>query len=400
VRALRAAAVGILVGAALLAPARAEETPADRLARLGVDEPLRQRIRAALDRGVTYLLGRQRPDGSFRDATAFDPDHQRMDTTLLCAGALRTADGARTDRAVARALDWTRGTAKGRRWHLENVTDSAAFALVVLTAHPERRIEMGPLLAFVLRQQEAETDWWRANQAIWQKSSGEREHGTANLASSALALAGLRAARDAGLEVPRDAVTRHAAALVRRQGEDGRWPWLPYPPETVWEKGEPDDARGHGILGAAAARLALSLLDRRHDEGLARTLERSLSRGAPALAADWRTLVESLEMDERLGTGWLSLRYSGSSHLLWPLRVACDLGDLSEIAGEPWYPPLARRLLALQREDGGWTTVRGPKALSSETRTAHALLFLGLDDPSPGHPAGPPVTPGVGPGAK
>src|SRR5262245_39753814 len=96
--------VALLGGPSRAARADYDETER-RLKAIGVDDLLRERIHLAIDRSVSWLVERQRTDGSWHDRGAWGSGRQpQVDHTLLAALAVRHAGTPRARTSAERAI--------------------------------------------------------------------------------------------------------------------------------------------------------------------------------------------------------------------------------------------------------------------------------------------------------
>ena len=164
-----------------------------------------------------------------------------------------------------------------------------------------------------------------------------------DFSNTQFAILGLRAARDAGIEIPK-ATWKAALDYLRKfQRPDGGWGYV--------MGGQPDEASYAsltcaGICSTAICQAALGVKDVRGD-----------------------AMVKKGLIGPR---GW---QYY---HLYCVERVARVLG-LAALEGRAWYPKGAAFLVAKQLPDGGWLDEPGPGAQPPYFQTADtcfALLFL------------------------
>jgi hypothetical protein len=184
-----------------------------------------------------------------------------------------------------------------------------------------------------------------------------------DFSNTQFAILGLRACREAAVDVPPATWKKALEYLRKTQREDGGWGY-----EMA---GVQDDASYASLTAAGVCSTAICL----HATGVK----------DPKSDATVRRGLEWLRKNPDLGTnvGIDRSRVLGPSpwqcyHLYSVERAARVLG-LEEIGGKPWYGPGARWLLDAQAEDGRW---EDPALQGSRPRyltpadTCFALLFL------------------------
>jgi hypothetical protein len=184
-----------------------------------------------------------------------------------------------------------------------------------------------------------------------------------DFSNTQFAVLGLRACREAGVDVP-PATWKSALEYLRRtQRPDGGWGYV--------MAGQQDDASYASLTAAGVCSAAICL----HATGTKDPKSDALvKRGL-----DW--LRKNPDLASNVGID--ASRVVGPSpwqcyHLYSVERAARVLG-LDEIGGRPWYGPGARWLLDAQQEDGRW---EDPSLGGSRPRyltpadTCFALLFL------------------------
>ncbi len=184
-----------------------------------------------------------------------------------------------------------------------------------------------------------------------------------DFSNTQFAILGLRAARDAGIEIPK-ATWKAALDYLRKfQRPDGGWGYV--------MGGQPDEASYAsltcaGICSTAICQAALGVKDVRGDA----MVKKGLAWVRKHLDLERNANVESSSL---IGPrGW---QYY---HLYCVERVARVLG-LADLEGRAWYPKGAAFLVAKQLPDGGWLDEPGPGAQPPYFQTADtcfALLFL------------------------
>lgn len=387
-----------------------DETEA-RLKAVGVDEPLRKQIHAAIDRGVAWLRTKQHADGGFpfdgiaASVAAVPLEYSDPGYTALCALALRHAGTPPAMAAFVRARKYLLTEGSEARRGLEG------------------RVYESGLAAMIVRADGAGTDMAQAfadRLVRGQDSGGNWGYGTSsagavppiNLSTTQFGALGLWAAECTGARVDRQAWLRLAEGHCRTQLDDGGW---------AYNFGKvPVDRYPQGcFMGLADLLLAEGALSRGSPTigaTLASRMKKAQEKALTALARCGPAFLASVERVPAEFPGLISPYYS-----LFALEKACIFAGLEEVGGVRWYERGARALLARQAASGYWREVKvaGRNVGKSHAEeivlegrletTAFALLFLvrspqayrptTVRDPAPvTTPKDPPGEPAMEPG--
>lgn len=312
-----AASVGAFVAAlALCAPphAAAQEPREPR--------PLAERVNAAIDSGVAFLLATQREDGSW----SYQGSH-RTGASALAVYALLQCGVPPDDEAVVRGLERVGLDDTARTY------DTACLLMALAAQDPDRNREWIDELATAL--------------VAWQNNAGDWGYpGGADMSNTQYAVLGLRAATYAGADVP-VSVWQRVGELLLRPTPDGGYSYSGGPGSTA------------SMTAAGVGSLAIC--------------DTMLSRAA-ALPAE---LFERFRARREEGLTWMDARVDSYMEVdtgPWPYyalygveRVGALTGT-TRLAGRDWYAEGAERLLARQAADGAWS--------GATVQTCFALLFL------------------------
>lgn len=184
-----------------------------------------------------------------------------------------------------------------------------------------------------------------------------------DFSNTQVAILGLRAAREAGIEVPKETWTAALGYLRKFQRPEGGWGYV--------LQDEPDESSYAsltcaGVASTAICVAALGAGDPKADAGVKKAL-------------GW--LKKHLDVATNVGIDRSSI--SGPRpwqyYHLYSLERAARVLGLKEVEGRAWYPLGATWLLGRQRADGAWVDEDGPDprhAYFQVADTCFALLFL------------------------
>lgn len=191
-----------------------------------------------------------------------------------------------------------------------------------------------------------------------------------DFSNTQFAVLGLRACRDAGIEVPRATWQAAYDYMRKTQRKDGGWGYVYF--------GQQDDASYASLTCAGLSGAAICL----------HALKKSPTSNAVVKKAKaW--LDEHFDPTQNVGierSAILGPSSWATYHLYSVERVGSILG-WKEIGGRAWYPDGARHLLATQRGNGSWIAGGGAETFGSRPRylttadTCFALLFLSKATP-------------------
>lgn len=339
-----------------------EETE-HRLKTAGVPEEMRERIHAAIDRGVDWLVRQQQADGGFPRGTyaSWYPDAA---LTVLAALALRHADSEKAGLAVARAIP-SFTNARGLVDHeIVREVYLAGIGLMLFAAgagRPEAVEEAATRLPAALP---TDSDWWGYTTG---GTDGRGPITGANLSTTQFGALGLWSAGRLGMAASPDVWRRHLLSLFAEQRADGSWPYAPG--HSVAVSGYVNGTfMGFANLLLAEEALAAEIAG---NPGLAHRVAAARARGRAALDRDGPALLDAVA--SRRPVRW-------TSYSLFALEKACVFADAEEVGGRRWYVEGAEYLLGQQRASGGWDHTsfrgRGPAREGNIVDTSFALLFL------------------------
>jgi hypothetical protein len=185
-----------------------------------------------------------------------------------------------------------------------------------------------------------------------------------DFSNTQFAILGLRACREAGIEVPKETWTAALGYLRKFQRSDGGWGYV--------VQGQQDATSYASLTCAATCSLAICLS----------ALGTKDVRGDPAVKKALTWLGKNLDVTKNAGIERSEIL--GPSpwqyyHLYSLERVGRVLG-LETLGGQPWYAAGAKWLLAAQKGDGHWDdepgTAGARPSWMSPVDTCFALLFL------------------------
>lgn len=326
---------GALVAVAQLDHARADPTPKPG-APLAIEKDNNPLItdahRAAIDRGVAYLIANQHADGGIGEAHG-KPATMRTGTTALVLLALLAHDGPDADERIKKAIDAairflsaTQNAAGqlGAREQNESMYSHGLALLALVKAYERTRDnDLKPIINRAIQlnvQSQNATGGWR-----YRPNSNDAD--TPIVSAQLVALA---AAAASGFTVPHGTFEAATAYLVSCQNADGGFRYR----------------KDRGRSGAA--------------------------RSAAAVAA----LIASRADDEPVATGAgyvvLTLEEGVRAHRLYAEYYrSLVFGAMDAKRFNDWYKPNAAALLKSQAPDGSWIG-----EISPEVSTPMALIVL------------------------
>jgi hypothetical protein len=347
----------------------------------GPAAPAPAAVRAAIDRGAAFLRARFRdgfPGEAWDDpaevvvlalahagADLSDPVFakglERLERaeprftyrTACLAMALAEVNPRRHQRRIAHCAQWLVDTQlAGGEWGYPGGVFGAARRPRGATVAPPLPADAGP------RGDAAP----RPRVVVARRPRPAADRGLeGDLSNTQFAVLGLRACREAGVEVPRETWRDALAYLRRHQRGDGGWGYV--------VAGRQDAASYASLTcgGAAATAICLHALGVR-DPASDPTVRRALAWLRGRLDVRRNAGVE--------GSSVVGLRPWQHFHLYALERAARVLG-LAAVGERDWYAEGARWLLAGQRPDGSWRDDEGPATGSMAVPdTCFALLFL------------------------
>jgi hypothetical protein len=295
----------------------------------------------AIRKGLAWLASRQNDDGSFGTGV----HRGNVGICGLCGMAFMsggsTPGRGPYGRTVERALDYVLANAQQSGFILEPATQSHGplynhgFATLFLaecygmSPRADLREKLAKAVKLIVQAQNREGGW----------RYYVPPHGDADASVTACAVIALRAARNAGLYVPKETFERARTYLLKSRNADGGFVYM------LSEGGE------SGFPRSAAAVVALAATGLYEGPDVARGLDYLMSF-LPA---------EGLVRKE---TYFEYGRYY-AAQAMW-------------LCGGPrwakWYPAVRDELLALQRPDGSWISAYGGEY-------ATAMLLMALEMP-------------------
>ena len=305
-----------------------------------------QKVRAAIDRGVAFLIDKQRVDGSW----AGHPG-QRGGLTALCTLALLNSGRKADSPEVAKALKHLRGV------EAEMVYAVAMQTMVLCAADPERD-------RFKVREN---AKWLVAAQARSGVGAGGWGYGLGSgrvdNSNSQFAMLALHEAERIGVEVDPAVWKRCLDFWQRTQHADGSWGYVP---------GESEQPTGSMTCAGAAS---LIIASGKISNGSASVQGDTIRCcGAPdkddhlARALDW--LGRKFRVDRNPGRGEFLFYY------LYGIERVGRLSSRRYLGSHDWYREGAAQLLSMQNGLSGYW--RGPGIIESNplVSTSFAVLFL------------------------
>lgn len=346
------AAAWAVAPAVRLCAAQGDPAPQGPVERVAVDR--------AIEAGVGWLLGEQRPEGSFGGS-----GEDALGETALCVLALQhagltEAGPTRSDKALARALAWLDRQGPGREGARERDPGTYATALLVLVLRERGREADRPRLqrlGDLLARTQAVNGQWGYHGEPGDTGRGGPEVG--DNSNTQFALLALGAAVGEGLEVPAACLARARAWWLSAQAQDGGFGYA--------SGGSRASASSGSMTAAGLACLAvLAAADPAAQAGVLAAQER-----AAALLTQEYSVTRNFgpaqggagQRQKNAGRGW-------PHYYLWTLERALVLAGRERLGGHDWFADGTRQLVDTQKDDGSWV------AEAPLYATSFALLFL------------------------
>ncbi len=324
-----------------LSPAVAQEPPA----REPDPQPEQTVEQQLIERGVAYIRGEQKPDGSFERDTGM---------TALGLYALAHAGLDREDRAFERGLRWLLANQARPDTYSSSLTIMALSTLdAALFKKQIRR------LAKLIARGQCENGQW-----TYKLKRGRAGGDNSN---TQFALIALWYARRAGAEVDRGVFGKALAYFLSTQNEDGGWGYT--------EKGRKKSYGSMTATGLVSVLIARAAVTKRKVADLA-------GRREPGEAAAIKWLAGHLALDRNPEANFTLAAGKGRArkeitdsfwrhYWLWSLERSMAAAGVSKLGDRDWYAEGVKHLAASIRDDGSW--VGSESALKA---TTFAVLFL------------------------
>ncbi len=329
---------------ALGVPLAADDGKADDEAATTVAKPPQSEVDKAVARGVKWLRGEQKRNGSFGTSTG---------ETALALMALLHSGVEADDKACRRAAS------NLERSLPDGTVYGASLGIVALLArNPElHQAKIKELVADVVGAQCKNGQWTYAYRATARKSGGDNS----NTQFAVLALGAARAQR---FEVPVKPFRDCRKFLRDTQNVDGGYGYS-----------DKERSRSYASMTAGGAMMLVFCL----------AAERGVLVTHPGLneapevnrALQW--LANDFDPARNSGAAAAFGRKKGKRsdnfwkhYWLWSLERACSVAGVERLGDHDWYAEGARHLLDTQHKGGGW---RNPENMLRGT--CFALLFFG-----------------------
>ncbi len=198
-------------------------------------------------------------------------------------------------------------------------------------------------------------------------SATDKVIGKGDFSNTQFALLGLRACRDARVEIPKETWERALAYQLSFQQKDGSWGYV--------VGGEQDQAGYASLTAAGIAGVAIC----RHGLGKKRPKsDPTIKKGLAWLKKHWDP-TRNAHMDQSSIVGPSMWQYY---HLYAVERMGRVL-NVKKVGARDWYAAGANWILAKQRADGAWEDeeASSTKSYIRTADTCFAILFLSLATP-------------------
>lgn len=320
------------------------------------DELTAQRVLNAIQRGRTYLISRQQPDGSWGSETLVT---YKTGITSLCVLSLLESGLTAEDPAVARGLTWLRAIKEPN----PRFTYEISLMIMALAAAKEGVKDNVRIFTLAQRLEAGMIQGGREPGGWDYTCDGRGGLGQPDRSNTQYAILGLRDAAYAGVPVSRETWRKIRTHWETFQEPDGGW---------AYRKGTGLASTGSmtvaGIASLAIADVFLSDEKEVHPDGSPICCQPPRENEALDRAHRWMARNFSVNTNPG-GASWLL-------YYLYGLERAGRLSGRRFFGTHDWYREGARTLLARQsRRDGSWKGEGGMEG-DPVIGTPLALLFL------------------------
>jgi hypothetical protein len=186
-----------------------------------------------------------------------------------------------------------------------------------------------------------------------------------DFSNTQFAILGLRACREARVDVPQETWKAALGYLRKTQRPDGGWGYV--------MGGTPDETSYASLTAAGVCSAAICLHATGSKDPKADPVVRK--------GLDWLRKNPDVEKNTGIESSSVVGPSTWQCYHLYSIERAARVLGLDEVGGLPWYAAGARWLLAAQREDGRWEDEnlqhgRDKPSYMTTADTCFALLFL------------------------
>lgn len=343
-RTIVTAALGAsLAVAAASSPVAAEQAPV----------PSDRQVDLAIRRGLDYLLGVQKPDGTWK--TRYGSQHSGGVESLAILTALSAGESVKH-------AGWSAALEQVDRARPTTVYARAMRAMVYARlGGQEYAGRLTGEVEWLIRQQDRRTGGW--GYGPLHPTTRIRPDWT-DACNSQLAAMVLDEARRAGVAVPKGIWTRCRSYWRRTRNGDAGWGYDPPGSSGARLRGS-----SYGSMTAAGVATLFLIGDA---EAAA---ERPSARDGDAIGGGLKWLAANCAFDRNPKWAWgesQTWRY----FYLYCMQRVMDAAGLTDLGGRQWYVELTRSLLSAQAPDGSWGRDVPGDATNKTVGTCFALLAL------------------------
>jgi hypothetical protein len=296
-------------------------------------ESLQVQVNRAIDRGVVSIRRSLGPDGA--GTTDDHADYPEGDTALLLYTLLKSGVPS-DDPQVRRAAEWLRGKRPAK-------TYSAALVVLALDALRDPAFE---------GQIRSTAEWIESRINPGERRWGYPD-GETDLSNTQFAALALWTAERHGVKPNAEVWSSVLFGTLENQKESGAFAYRDYHDET-------------GAMTVAGMTIVALALPRLPEKGHERRIAGLRKRADEAMERAW-TWLDARFTAEGNPHGPHGLHHDWIEYWLYGVERLAAIAKRDRIGGKDWYDAGARRLVALQGDDGSWRSPRD---------TCFALLFL------------------------
>jgi hypothetical protein len=318
------------------------------LARGTQEGPSADAVNAAIDKGVSFLVHSQQPDGSWRSGFFYFPGDAPGGETALVVAALVHSGLDINHQAVRRGLAFVRQTRPVKYYEAcTRILMENAMGALADEDHIDSCVE--------LLLDGAGSGYWDYPGDQW------------DLSNTQYALLGLWLAHQGGFKIKDKVFEKVLSVVSQYQLVDGGWAYFG-PFKNAQPSMQQQDFRATASMTTAGMATVLFAYDRLAEKKSAakkfkKTVDPVIDRGMSWLDRHM-SYMKNTDLNEKPGGDWFY-------YYMYNIERLGTIADTDTLGGKKWYPTGAPELIKRQSDVGGW----GEPNIDTVS-TSFALLFL------------------------